>query len=170
MEIVTSSGFYSVLKGRNLLLDTNAFIDTLIHPREFFEFFSQLRKNGVTLVTIDPVKLEFCKGAIDERKFDEKVKFITDLVDAILPVTKDVLDNAIALAKVYRGEGKGVSVTDFLLGGFAVKYSNRLFLLSKDTSAFPTNIFTLKTFVTLLLTRAIQPYGVYAYEGTTISR
>jgi len=168
MEIVTTPEFYPVLKDQNLLLDTNVFIDTSIHPQTFRKFFGQLRDDGVTLVTIDPVRLEFCKGAVDGRSFNEKVEFITSIVDTILPVTKDILDDAISLVRACRVEGKGISVTDFLLGGFLVKYSKRLFLLSKDTNAFPTNVFTLKTFFSLLYPRAIHSYGVYVFDKSAV--
>lgn len=90
---------------------------------------------------------------------------VDEITETRLPVTKDVFDNIYMLIDLYREEGKGASMVDFLLGGMLVRYPQNLFLLTKNTTDFPTNIFNLATHLNLVHRRAIQSYGVYNYLG-----
>lgn len=165
MKIVLPEDFFLTLKDHHLLLDTNVFIDTSINNPEFEQFFNQLRENGITIVTIDAVVAEFLKGAPDKEKLNAKLALVDEITETRLPVTKDVFDNIYMLIDLYREEGKGASMVDFLLGGMLVRYPQNLFLLTKNTTDFPTNIFNLATHLNLVHRRAIQSYGVYNYLG-----
>lgn len=163
MKIVLPEDFFLILKNHHLLLDTNVFIDTSISTSEFTEFFKQLKLNDVTIVTIDAVIMEFLKGAPDQQKLEAKLALVNEIIETRLPITKEVFDNIETLLRLYKEEGKGVSVVDLLLGGILVQYPKNLFLLTKNTTDFPTNIFNLATYLNLLHRKAIQSYGVYNY-------
>jgi len=164
MKIIIPIDFFSNLKGVPLLLDTNVFIDAFLRPTEFGKFMNQLRENRITLVTLDAVRMEFLKGAPNEQKYKEKKAFFEQMVDVYLPVRKDILDNADKLLQLYKEDGKSLSITDLLLGATLMHYKTNLFLLTKNTTDFPTNIFTLVTYVNLLYRKGIHTYGVYQYK------
>lgn len=163
MRIVLPEDFFLTLKNHHLLLDTSVFIDTSLNTSEFEQFFNLLRQNGITIVTIDAVVAEFLKGAPDKQKLNAKLALVDEIAETHLPVTKDIFDNIYMLIDLYKEEGKGVSTTDLLLGGMLVQYQPNLFLLTKNTTDFPTNIFNLATHLNLLHRKAIQSYGVYNY-------
>ena len=164
IQIIKPSGFPSVLKGRYLLLDTNVFIDALIHPKEFTQLFNELKANNVVLVTLKVVLAEFIKGANDEKKFQEKRETVENIIDAYLPIREEICDEAIDLITKYKEEGKAVSITDYILGAYLKKYSGSVYLLTKNISDFPCNIFTLQTYFNIFHRRAIHNYGVYGYN------
>lgn len=163
MKIVLPEGFFSTLKNHYLLLDTNVFIDASINYSEFEKFFNQVRLNDITLVTIEAVIIEFLKGALDKQKMEAKLALVTEITETRLPIAKDIFGNIQNLLSLYKEEGKGVSVVDFLLGGMLVQYPQNLFLLTKNTTDFPTNIFNLATYLNLIHRKTIQSYGVYNY-------
>lgn len=167
MKIVLPENFFLTLKNHHLLLDTSVFIDTSINNPEFEQFFNQLRKNGIIIVTIDAVVAEFLKGAPDKQKSDAKLALVDEIVETRLPVTKDIFDNIYMLIDLYKEEGKGVSIVDLLLGGMLIQYQQSLFLLTKNTTDFPTNIFNLATHLNLIHRRSIQSYGVYNYLNSS---
>lgn len=163
MKIVLAEGFFSVLKNHYLLLDTSAFIDTSINPTEFGKFFDQLKSNGVTLISIDSVIIEFLKGSLDSTRLAEKQKLVDEMITTCLPITKDTVDNIKNLLSLYKEDGKAVSITDLMLGGTLMQYKRKLLLLTKNIVDFPTNIFNLETYLNLIHRKAIQSYGVYSY-------
>ncbi len=166
MEIIVPPEFYSTVNNCHLLLDTNVFIDASINPTTFGVFFDQLRKQNVTLVTIDPVVLEFIKGSQNAEKYNQKLEYINSIIDTCLPLPKEVFELAKKLAEDYQEEGKSVSITDFLLGASLAHYPKNLLLISKNTNDFPTDIFHLKSHINLIKRKSIQSYGVYTYPST----
>lgn len=161
MKILLPADLLSILKDSHLLLDTNVFIDTFLNPTEFGKFINQLRENRITLVTIDVVRFEFLKGAPNLQKHKEKEELIERIIDAYLPIQKDILDNADKLLQLYKEDGKAISITDLLLGATLMHYKTNLSLITKNTTDFPTNIFTLVTYINLLHRKGIHTYGVY---------
>ncbi len=164
MKIITTPEFFQTLKGSFILLDTNIFIDAFHNPSEFGQFFKQLKENQINIVTIDAVQIEFTKGSSDITKLEEKNKLISQIADAILPVDKAVTDNVTKLLKLYKIEAKDISIVDLFLGGMLVKYAGKMFLMTKDIKDFPTNIFDLKTHLSVVKRRSIQNYGIYFYK------
>jgi predicted nucleic acid-binding protein len=167
MKIITPPDFLQILKGKFLLLDTNIFIDAFKNPSDFAAFFNVLKENDVTLLTVDPVIIEFLQGSGTQEKYVEKDKFLHEIIDTCLPVVKETFTNVFLLIKQYREEGKDLSVTDFLLGGILMQYKKNLFLMTKDTSDFPTNIFDLETHIIASHRKALQSYGIYSYTSST---
>ncbi|MBI3069827.1 MAG: PIN domain-containing protein [Candidatus Levybacteria bacterium] len=162
MKIITPQDFHSATSGKHILLDTSIFIDAFLHPSEFAEFFNKLKDRNCTLVTIKPVLIEFVKGTTTDKKLDEKKSFVESIIESYLPVTDDIFDNSLDLIEQYRIEGKDLSLTDFILGGVVLKYKRSIYLLTKDISDFPTNIFTMLTYFNLFHRKAIQNIGVYS--------
>lgn len=160
MKIVTPTDFLSVLKGNYLLLDTNVFIDDLIHPNEFGQFFNNLKDNDVTLVTVHAVLAEFVKGATDEKKLAEKREIIEKIIETYLPFREDAYNDLIKLIGNMQEDGKTASITDLMLGTMLMQYPRKLLLMSKNITDFPTNIFTLRTFCHLVHRKTIHIYGI----------
>ena len=163
MRIITPPDFISKIKNKHLLLDTNVFIDTSLHEEKFGKFLNELKNNGVTLLTLEVVMIEFTKGAPTKEKFNTKKTTVEKIVDTYLPLTKEILENSSKLAKLYGEEGKGTNIVDFLLGGALVQYEDKLLLMTKDIKDFPAKIFKLETHFLLQHNRAIQNYGIYTY-------
>lgn len=163
MFIVTPPDFYQILKNRHLLLDTNVFIDASGSPGEFAKFFNNLKDNGVTLVTLNAVAIEFTRGASTNIRYEEKNQYLNNIIDAYLPVNEEIYKNASKLVESYKEEGKDVSIVDFLLGGTLIKYGENISLMTKDVKDFPQNIFKLETFINLIKSKSIHNFGFYSY-------
>ena len=163
MKLILSPDFLFKTKDKQVLCDTNVFIDALVHPVQFGTFFNQLKENNVQLTTIYAVLMEFVKG-VPATKFQERIVFIEQVIgNYFLPITKEMYDSSLSLIALHKEEGRGVSITDLLLGGALMQDQNNLLLLTKNISDFPRNIFTLETFCHLLHRKAIQNYGVYSF-------
>ena len=163
MEIVTPQDFFRILKNSYLLLDTNVFIDAFHNPNEFGKYFNNLKENGVTLVTIDAVLIEFTKGSTEIKKLQEKNEYFNNVVDAILPIDKSAVNNTYELLKRYKIEAKDISIVDLLLGGMLVKYKGKILLMTKDIKDFPTNIYELKTFLNIVRSKSIHNFGIFSF-------
>ncbi len=161
MRILPLPNFISVIKNKHLLLDTNVFIDTLLNPLPFADFFNSIKSKEVTLTTIDLVKIEFLKGASDFRKYKEKNELIEKIVDYIIPITPDIYKNAYELIKKYEMNGKALSETDLFLGATLMKFKKNIYLLTKNTTDFPLNIFELHSVVNTIYSKGIHSYGLY---------
>lgn len=167
MKIFIPRDFLLAIRGKHLLLDTNFFIDSSNHKSSFKSLVKTFLENDATLVSIEPVRAEFLKGSPSEDKYKIKAEYFEEIVSNFLPVTKDIFDNVRELTKMYKEEGKGVSIVDLLLGATLIKYQKNLCLITKDIKDFPTNIFRRLTHFNLLDRRSIQSYGVYDYGQTS---
>lgn len=167
MKIFIPRDFLLAIKGKHLLLDTNFFIDASNHKKQFERLVKAFLENDATLVSIEPVQTEFLKGSPSENKYKIKVEYFEEIISNFIPITKDIFDNVRELTKMYKEEGKGVSIVDLLLGATLIKYQKNLCLITKDIKDFPTNIFRRLTHFNLLDRRSIQSYGVYDYGQMT---
>ncbi len=166
IEIQLPQDFFTNLAGKHLLLDTNVFIDASNHPKEFFYFFKQCRKYKVTLVTCQPVVIEFTSGSESSKICQEKEKLISQIVsDYKLPLKPSIFEKTIPyLIERYKGFGKRVSLTDYILGALLMQYGENIFLLTKNPRDFPPSVFCCETHFVIKMNRALQIYGVYVYE------
>lgn len=164
MKITTPEDFLDSVKDKHLLLDTCVFIDTLLNPNEFKNLFETLKISNVTLVTIEPILIEFIQGTFDEQKLVEKETLINQVIETFLPLPNTLFLHINQLIKLYKEDGKGLSITDLMLGGMLMQYPGKLFLLTKNTTEFPTNIFTLNTHINLLHRKGIHSYRIYSYK------
>lgn len=166
MPIIKSSELLSVIKDSHILLDTSVFIDAFNNPKDFAEFFNELKENGATLVTLKVVLIEFIRGALSADKFAEKQKYIEDIIDTYLPVSTDAVDKTVELAKLYGEDGKTPSVTDFLLGGTIMQYRRgSLLLMTSDAGDFPLNVFNLDAFISIVGRKTIKTCGFYSLQN-----
>ena len=163
IKIIPQPNLISVIKNKHSLLDTNVFIDTLLNPHPFFDFLNNLKKEEVSLSTIDLVKMEFLKGALDEQKYDEKIKLMESIIDNTISITPDIHENVYTLIKKYKIEGKSSSITDLYLGAYLMKYRKNLFLLTRNTNDFLQNIFGVKSIINVTYPKGIHSYGIYQY-------
>ncbi len=164
MKILIPQGFYSIVKDKHLLLDTSIFIDSFINPEQFGLFFNELKNSGCILVTIDAIIVEFIKGVQDSQKFQEKELWVSKIIDSKLSVDAYVWEKVINLLKEYKDDGKSASVADLLLAAILAKYSGSVFLLTKNLSDFPSNIFNLETYLNLSHHKGLHSYGVLSYK------
>ena len=162
-KIIPQANLIPVIKNKHLLLDTNVFIDTLLNPHPFLDFLNDLKKQQVTLSTIDMVKMEFLKGAINEQKYNEKVSLIESIIDNTISITPDIHKNVYTLIKKYNLEGKSSSITDLYLGAYLMKYGKKLFLLTRNTADFPQNVFDVVSIINVTYFKGIHSYGIYQY-------
>lgn len=164
MRIITPPDFFQTFKDAHILLDTSVFIDAFLNPIEFGNFFNNLKTQGTTLVSLDAVKIEFLKGAPNAEKYKQKDEFFNQIIDAFLPITNDmILSSLYKLIQVYKENGKSLSVTDLFLGAILMQYKRSLFLLTKNTTDFPTNIFNLASYINISYTKGLHSYGVYNF-------
>lgn len=163
MKIITPSDFFQIFKNKHILLDTSAFIDAFLNPVRFGEFFNNLRTQETTLVSLDVVKTEFLKGAPTVEKYNQKKEFFDQIIEACLPTTNETFVNLYKLIQMYKENGKSLSVTDLFLGATLMQYKRNLFLLTKNTTDFPTNIFTLESYINISYTKGLHTYGVYSF-------
>lgn len=163
MEITYPQGFIPTLKSKHLLLDTNIFRDAALNPKAFNNFFSDLKKANVTLATIDLVKYEILKGSSNKIKYETRDKWISDIIDAVIPLTPDTYKIAYNLIKMYEIEGTALHITDLLLGATLMMYKQNIYLITRDTTDFLQNIFDLTFIVNAVHNKGILAYGVYQY-------
>lgn len=164
MEIIYPPILIPSLKNKHLLLDTNVFRDVANKPTVFVEFFNKLKKEEITLVTLDVVKYEILKGSKDSEKYVEKVKQINDIVDIILPLPRTVDTLTYELIKQYGIDGTSLSITDLFLGTMLMQYKQNIFLMTRDTTDFMQNIFDLKFIINASHKKGIFTYGIYQYS------
>jgi predicted nucleic acid-binding protein len=164
MEITYPLTLVSSLKYKYLLLDTNVFRDVASSPTVFANFFNTLKKEDVTLATLDVIKYEILKGSKDKEKYEEKQKQIDDIVDITLHLPRTVDTLAYELIKQYGIDGTSLSITDLFLGTMLMQYQKNIFLMTRDTTDFLQNIFDLKFIVNASHKKGIFTYGIYQYS------
>lgn len=164
MEILYPLTLIPSLKNKHLLLDTNVFRDAAGSPTVFADFFNKLKKEEVTLTTLDVVKYEILKGSKDGLRYNEKEKQISDIVDMILPTTTVSINFVYDLIKEYGIDGSSLGITDLFLGSMLMQYRKSIFLMTRDTTDFMQNIFNLKFIINAPHKKGIFTYGIYQYS------
>lgn len=161
MKIITPPDFFQTFRDTYLLLDTSAFIDAFLNPSEFGKFFNELKSHDATLLSLDSVKIEFLKGAPTAEKYNQKIDFFDQIIDACLPMAGNIVANLYKMVQVYKEEGKSLSVTDLSLGATLMQYRKGLYLLTKNTTEFPTSIFNLVSHFNVSYRKGIHVYGIF---------
>jgi predicted nucleic acid-binding protein len=123
------------------------FRDVANNPTAFEEFFSDLKKADVTLVTIDFVRYELLKGAATEEKYRAKEQIVANLVDANIPIVPKTFELVYELIKKYGIDGTALGITDLMLGSSLMQYSGNLCLMTRDTTDFLQNIFDMPFYI-----------------------
>lgn len=94
-------------------------------------------------------------------KYHQKEDFFDQIIETCLPTTNEMFINLYKLIQMYKEDGKSLSVTDLFLGATLMQYKGSLFLLTKNTTDFPTNIFNLESYINISYTKGLHTYGVY---------
>jgi len=161
-----------IVNEKHLLLDTSFFIDAMYHKDAFDGFAKECKVYGATLVTIQPVLIEFARGAKSKSAFSNRVSLVEDYVDGyIIPISpKAFSDDVPFLVEGYGQAGARVSLTDFLLAATAKQHTNDLFLLTKNSLDFPEKFFQLETYFLLQnqMSRTTQCYCIYRYSTESL--
>jgi predicted nucleic acid-binding protein len=163
MTIDLPEGFYPRFKYKHILLDTTVFIDGFSHPNEFLAFFDKLNEQYVTFVTIVPVRIEFLRGNPDPNKFAKKEEYISSIVDSDLPIHPVHFKLMSKLNIELKEDNKNVSITDLLLGTQLMDHQKDLYLFTRNTCDFPTNVYCRETYFNISDRKSILSYGVYTY-------
>ena len=162
MEIILPHDFFQTLKDKRILLDTSVFIDASLHDLQFKKFFNAIRNCPADLVSLDVVRMEFLKGVPNSERYFEKELFFNEIISACLPITEAIFTHGYRLIQQYKEDGKTASVTDLLLGAALMTYKENLLLLTKNTTDFPTNIFSLVSHINIVYRKGLHSYGLYA--------
>lgn len=166
MEILYPTELIPFLKQKHLLLDTNVFRDSAVKPTIFDAFFNQLKQHDVTLVTCDVVKYELLKGSATPTKYKEKEQLIEDIIDIVLPIMPTTYQQVYKLIQRYGIDGSALHITDLFLGAMLMQYKPNLFLMTRDTTDFIQNIFTLEYVINVPHKKGIFTYGIYHYKDS----
>lgn len=164
MKIHLPAEFLSKVKNKHILLDTSFFIDASLNPTRFEGLITNLQANQSVLVTIDAVLWEFYKGTKEASLLKIKRTLVKNIASAVLPIKHVETKNTYKLISFLKSDGNSTSTTDILLGATLMSYPDSLVLLTKNIDDFPTNIFKLHSYLHLNHRKAIQVYGLYAYE------
>jgi predicted nucleic acid-binding protein len=163
MDLLLPPKLIPSLKDKHLLLDTNVFRDSSSFPTVFATFFNNLKKNDVTITTLDVVRYELLKGSANQQKYEEKENQINDVVDLVLPTRPGHEVLIYDLIKQYSLDGTALHVTDLFLGAALMQYKKNIFLMTRDTTDFMQNIFSLKFIINAPHKKGIFTYGIYQY-------
>lgn len=161
MGLVIPQDLFSTLRYKHLLLDTNIFIDALLHPSDFTDFFNKLKNAEITLATIDLVKIEFLRGAADDATYNQKEEVLKKITDIILPTDSSIIQHSYSLIKKYKAAGKTLAMADLYLGASLFKYPSTLFLLTRNVTDYPMRIFNINFIINYPIDRGIFTYGIY---------
>ena len=166
MKIEPAVGFYDCLEGKSLLLDTSVFIDCLFasNGNKFKKFIEEIKNKEIPLIIPHAVEIEYLKGAKSSDEHTSRKNLIHGIVDQILPYTPDLDLMMEEICKRMGQPGAKASYTDILLGTILKKYHNRLMLLSKNLLDFPSTVYSMESFVTMIYPRSILNYGLYQYK------
>lgn len=151
------------LRNKHLLLDANIFRDYTKSPSVYTEFFNLLKESDITLATVNEVKYEILKGSNSKNKYDEKNKLIDDIIDVLIPSTKETQSLIYSLIQEYGIEGSAVGITDLTLGAMLKQFRRNICLMTRDTTDFTQSIFDLKFIINASHNRGIFTYGIYQY-------
>lgn len=153
------------LELHHILLDTNFFIDLAKGTKKFEPLLNKFKKNNCILVTIPPVIIEFLRGIEDLNEYKRRIKLLKLLEITSLPLTRDIVNDALEFARLYGREGKNVSVADYLLAATLKKFHRgKMLLLTRDHYAFPLSVFDRAQLEPIEYERGIHLFVLYSFN------
>lgn len=142
------------IQRQHILIDTcfilnymNADRDNCAH--DYQKLISHLKKKENIFTTVPSVSIEYLKYITTLDQFKQKKDFIDGLIEYVLPLDKNILDDARLMTILYRQSGKDVSANDFILAATLKKYYKHILLLTCDHKGFPTTIFDRELILTM---------------------
>lgn len=165
MRIETSTEFYKNLEEKYLLLDTSVFIDCLMegNGNKFKTFIQDIKKRRISLMIPHEVKIEYLKGSKSAIEFEQRKKLVDEVIDYIIPIPEDLPAYTEKICLEMGQRGAKANYVDILLGSLLIKYP-QLRLLTKNITDFPSNVYTMEGFVTMIYESSILNYGLYKYH------
>ncbi len=131
------------VKNQYIVVDTNV-LSACSSSVEYYETFFKIFRNNP--VWIDPiVKLEFLRGAYQEKTYKEKANFFkierfSPMVDH-QDIYKNVYEGAFNIARIYSHHGKiNVPLADILITA-RLEVGKSFLFLTEDVEDFPTLLF-----------------------------
>lgn len=158
MKILRNSDIATKLSNSFLFLDTNSFI-TAISNAEFAKFLFEIKEAGCSMVTIQPVLVEFLRGTDTVDAYNTRSAFINDLV-SVYPIERHLNEerDLILLMKKFCGKAE---YTDFLLGICLGKFASNAYLLTENHQHFPTSLFRREEVITIDNLDQIRNHAIY---------
>ena len=162
MKILYDPKLIFDLSNANLFFDTNTFLGALRYEKIFGDLFKKLKVQKCTFLTIPSVSFEFTRGSNSITSFNERVKFIQDYTDAIIPIERyvDKLETLIIVLQRIAGT---IHYTDFLLCACLYRFP-RSFLITENHKDIPTEIFDRKYVITIDTNEQLRNYGIYKFS------
>lgn len=161
---IATEDFLSIIRDKHILIDTNVLIDASIRPTEMLRFINKIKSEGATVCSTTFIEGEFLRGSQNSTKYDDKKTLINTLVDVRLPISPNTLKNFEKLIKMYGEFGKGVELVDFTLGALLMDYPEKLFLFTKNTTDFHTDVFDLVSVVSFPNKKSLATFGIYTFS------
>ena len=173
MKNLNDSKRLESIKGTFLLLDTNILIDASKDPDAFDELFTLLKQHDIQGVHDSIAKLEFLRGARNNKELESYEVFLDGLLGTdrfVMPTNKDLhhmlFDDALRIARVSsRVDNKKMSVPDCLLAAQVSVYersSGKLLLATNNHKDFPPFLFEpIYVHLVFLKNGTIRPVGFY---------
>lgn len=132
----------SVLKDQHILLDTCFLIKAYQYSETAFfnELFFILESNNCVPLVNDFIRFEFLRGCKTQKHIDDKNNFLDGLSGITLPITPDILEDAVVISNIYSNKNinpKQISIVDCYISAYLKKYSNNVVLLTLDNNDYP---------------------------------
>ncbi len=160
MTTVYPPHIHQDLSGQYIFLDTSVFIYASKN-KTFFDFLADLKsKAGCSFVTIPSVVFEFTRGSKTVSKYNQRLKFLNDLVDHINPVNflNKISDFSVVMSKI---NDQNKAYTDFLLAACLYNFRHiAVTLLTSDLKAFSA-FFSRTHILAVEHGREIKNFGFY---------
>ena len=132
------------LRYKHIFLDTNIIIDAYKSPDAFKELFEQLQSAPNALTISWHVRFELFRKAYEQEYRDRLEKFLEALDIVTLPLGDEVsfYKNALAVAQAYtKKKLKAPSFVDCMIAAYAKRYTNDLFILTRNHCDFTLFLF-----------------------------
>ncbi|MCL4400095.1 hypothetical protein M1506_02335 [Patescibacteria group bacterium] len=134
----------ALIKSRHILLDTNVFIKAFDHFDAFRPLFEFLEENNCQVVDFPLIQFEFTRNTFLPDHREQRELFLKKIATASLPLHKDLIKDALEIARIYAHQGvqRGqISLVDCCIAAYLMKYEKNLFLLTMNHKDFPTLLF-----------------------------
>ena len=159
-----------VIHHKHLLLDTNFLIEAYQHPEAYSDLRTLFSDQDSALTTIDLVVAEFMVGVRSIQEFRTKRDFVDDMIDVVLPLTKEISDNLIEKIVPLYGDNKSRSIiTDLYLAAFCMKFEKGILLITRNYNDFMPSLFKLLGTIPIQTPQRYDIYGVYCFSAERAS-
>ncbi|MCX6717248.1 MAG: PIN domain-containing protein [Candidatus Taylorbacteria bacterium] len=159
----------SKLDKKHILLDTCfiAKVYTYSDTEYFDKLFSIFNENNCTTIVNEFIKFEFLRGCKKAEHIKNKEKFLEGLSYVSLPVTPEILNDAIKISNIYSNKNispKQISIVDCYISAYLKKYRDNLLLITLDNNDFPLLLHDRIIIETIDTEKEILVLGIYSFN------